>query len=94
MAFANLSDDPEQDNFAEGMAEEVITNLSHIRWLLVIARNSSFYKGRNIDARQIGRELNVRYLLQGSVRKAGRSVRIAAQLVEAETGTQLWADKF
>ena len=95
MAFANLSDDPEQDYFAEGMAEEVITNLSHIRWLLVIARNSSFsYKGRNVDARQIGRELNVRYLLQGSVRKAGRSVRIAAQLVEAETGTQLWADKF
>ncbi len=95
MAFANLSDDPEQDYFAEGMAEEVITSLSHIRWLMVIARNSSFsYKERKLDARQIGRELNVRYLLQGSVRKAGRSVRITAQLVEAETGTQLWADKF
>lgn len=95
MAFASMSDDPTQDYFAEGMAEEVITSLSHLRWLLVIARNSSFsYKGRNVDARRIGRELNVRYLLQGSVRKAGRSVRIAAQLVEAETRTQLWADKF
>ena len=95
LAFVNMSDDPEQDYFTDGMAEEVITNLSQIRWLMVIARNSSFsYKGRDVDARQIGRELNVRYLLQGSVRKASRLVRITAQLIEAETGAQLWADRF
>src|SRR6478735_8360992 len=77
LAFANLSDDREQDYFADGMAEDLITGLSHIRWLMVIARNSSFsYKGRTVDTRQIGRELSVRYLLEGSVRRAGNLVRI------------------
>jgi TolB-like protein/Tfp pilus assembly protein PilF len=95
LAFANLSDDREQDYFADGMAEDLITGLSHIRWLMVIARNSSFsYKGRTVDTRQIGRELNVRYLLEGSVRRDGNLVRINAQLVEAESGAQLWAGKF
>ncbi|MGH6643698.1 MAG: winged helix-turn-helix domain-containing protein, partial [Bradyrhizobium sp.] len=95
LAFANLSDDREQDYFADGMAEDLITGLSHIRWLMVIARNSSFlYRGRSVDTRQIGRELNVRYLLEGSVRRAGSLVRINAQLVEAESGAHLWAGKF
>jgi TolB-like protein len=95
MAFANMRDDPEQSYFAEGMAEDLITSLSHIRWLTVIARNSSFsYKGRSVDARQIGRELSVRYILDGSVRRAGDLVRITAQLLEAETGAHLWAGKF
>ena len=84
LAFANLSDDREQDYFADGMAEDLITGLSHIRWLMVIARNSSFsYRGRSVDTRQIGRELNVRYLLEGSVRRDSNLVRINAQLVEA-----------
>jgi TolB-like protein len=95
LAFTNLSDDREQDYFADGMAEDLITGLSHIRWLMVIARNSSFsYRGRSVDTRQIGRELNVRYLLEGSVRRAGNLVRINTQLVEAESGAHLWAGKF
>lgn len=95
LAFANLSDDREQDYFADGMAEDLITGLSHIRWLMVIARNSSFsYRGRSVDTRQIGRELNVRYLLEGSVRRDSNLVRINAQLVEAESGAHLWAGKF
>ena len=95
LAFANLSEDREQDYFADGMAEDLITGLSHIRWLMVIARNSSFsYRGRSVDTRQIGRELNVRYLLEGSVRRAGNLVRINTQLVEAESGAHLWAGKF
>jgi TolB-like protein/class 3 adenylate cyclase len=93
--FANMSGDPEQEYFADGMVEEIITALSRIRWLFVIARNSSFtYKSQAIDVKQIGRELGVRYVLEGSVRRAGGHVRITAQLVDASTGTHLWADRF
>jgi TolB-like protein/tetratricopeptide (TPR) repeat protein len=95
LPFQNLSGDPEQDYFADGMVEDIITGLSRIKWLFVIARNSSFiYKGKAVDVRQAGRELGVRYLLEGGVRKAGNRLRVTAQLVEAETGAHLWADKF
>ena len=95
LQFTNMSGDPEQDYFADGMTEDIITALSHIPTLFVIARNSSFaYKDRAIDIRQIGRELGVRYVLEGSVRKAGQRLRITGQLVEAETGAHLWADRF
>jgi len=95
LPFANMSGDPEQEYFADGMVEEIITALSRIRWLFVIARNSTFtYKGQTVDVRQIGRELGVRYVLEGSVRKAGQKVRITAQLVEANSGAHLWADRF
>jgi adenylate cyclase len=95
LPFANLSGDPEQEYFADGMVEEIITALSRIRWLFVIARNSSFtYKGRVVDVKQIGRELGVRYALEGSVRKAGDRVRITGQLIDAITGAHLWADRF
>jgi adenylate cyclase len=95
LPFANMSGDPEQEYFADGMVEEIITALSRIRWLFVIARNSSFtYKGQSVDVKQVGRELGVRYVLEGSVRKAGGRVRITAQLIEALTGTHLWADRF
>jgi TolB-like protein/class 3 adenylate cyclase len=95
LPFANMSDDPEQEYFADGMVEEIITALSRIRWLFVIARNSSFtYKGQTIDVKQVGRELGVRYVLEGSVRKAGGRVRITAQLIDALTGAHLWADRF
>jgi adenylate cyclase len=95
LPFANMSGDPEQEYFADGMVEEIITALSRIRWLFVIARNSSFtYKGRAVDVRRVGRELGVRYVLEGSVRKGGGRVRITAQLIEAQTGTHLWADRF
>ncbi len=95
LPFENLSDDPGQGYFADGMVEEIITALSRIRWLFVIARNSSFiYKGHNIDVRQIGRELGVRYLLEGSVRKSAGRVRIGAQLIDAIAGVHLWADHF
>jgi len=95
LPFANLSGDPEQDYFADGMVEEIITALSRIRWLFVIARNSSFtYKGQSVDVKQVGRELGVRYVLEGSVRKSGQRVRITAQLIEAATGPHLWADRF
>jgi len=95
LPFANLSGDPEQEYFADGMVEEIITALSRIRWLFVIARNSSFtYKGQAVDVKQVGRELGVRYVLEGSVRKAGGRVRITAQLIDATTGTHLWADRF
>jgi adenylate cyclase len=95
LPFQNMSGDPEQEYFVDGMVEEIITALSRIRWLFVIARNSSFtYKGQAIDVRQVGRELGVRYILEGSVRKGGGRVRITAQLVEAETGAHLWADRF
>jgi adenylate cyclase len=95
LPFANMSGDSEQEYFADGMVEEIITALSRIRWLFVIARNSSFtYKGQAVDVKQVGRELGVRYVLEGSVRKAGSRVRITAQLIEAETGTHLWADRF
>jgi TolB-like protein/class 3 adenylate cyclase len=95
LPFANMSGDPEQEYFADGMVEEIITALSRIRWLFVIARNSSFtYKGQAVDVKQIGRELGVRYVLEGSVRKAGQRVRITAQLIDALSGTHLWADRF
>jgi len=95
LAFQNISGDPEQEYFADGMVEEIITALSRIRWLFVIARNSSFtYKGQAVDVKQVGRELGVRYVLEGSVRKAGGRVRITAQLIEAETDAHLWADRF
>ena len=95
LPFANLSGDPEQGYFADGMVEEIITALSRIRWLFVIARNSSFtYGGQVIDVKHVGRELGVRYLLEGSVRRGGARVRITVQLIEAETGSHLWADRF
>jgi len=95
LPFANMSGEPEQDYFADGMVEEIITALSRIRWLLVIARNSSFaYKGQTVDVKQVGRELGVRYVLEGSVRKAGNRVRITGQLIDAATGAHLWADRF
>ncbi len=95
LPFANMSGDPEQEYFVDGMVEEIITALSRIRWLFVIARNSSFtYKGRAVDVKQVGRELGVRYVLEGSVRKAGMQVRITGQLIDALTGTHLWADRF
>src|ERR1700730_790678 len=95
LPFANMSGDPEQEYFADGMVEEIITALSHIRWLFVIARNSTFtYKGQVLDVKHIGRELGVRYVLEGSVRKAGNRVRITAQLIDALNGAHLWADRF
>jgi adenylate cyclase len=95
LPFQNMSGDPEQEYFADGMVEEIITALSRIRWLFVIARNSSFtYKGQAVDVKQVGRELGVRYVLEGSVRKGGGRVRITAQLIDALTGTHLWADRF
>jgi adenylate cyclase len=94
LPFANMSGDPEQEYFADGMVEEIITALSCIRWLFVIARNSSFtYKGQSTDVRQIGRELGVRYMLEGSVRKAGNRVRITGQLIDTTTGAHIWADR-
>src|SRR5437660_2006012 len=95
LPFQNLSSDPEQASFADGIVEDIISGLSRIRWLFVIARNSSFvYKGRAVDAKQVGRELGVRYLLEGSVRRAGERIRISAQVVEAQTGVHLWAERY
>ncbi|MGY2904171.1 winged helix-turn-helix domain-containing tetratricopeptide repeat protein [Bradyrhizobium sp. URHC0002] len=95
LPFRNLSGDAEQDYFADGIVEDVITALSHIRWLFVIARNSSFtYKGKTVDEKQVGRELGVRYVAEGSVRRSEKRVRITGQLVEAATGTHLWAGRF
>jgi TolB-like protein/class 3 adenylate cyclase/tetratricopeptide (TPR) repeat protein len=95
LPFQNMSGDPEQDYFADGMVEDIITGLSHIKWLFVIARNSSFiYKGKAIDVRQVGRELGVRYVLEGGVRKSGNRLRVTAQLVDAETGAHLWANRY
>jgi adenylate cyclase len=95
LPFVNMSGDPQQDYFADGMVEEIITALSRLRWLFVIARNSSFtYKGRPIDVRQVGRELGVRYVLEGSVRKSANHVRITGQLIDASSGTHIWADRF
>jgi TolB-like protein/class 3 adenylate cyclase len=95
LPFVNMSGDPEQEYFADGMVEEIITALSRIRWLFVAARNSSFtYKGQPVDVKQVGRELGVCYVLEGSVRKAGSRVRITAQLIDAATGAHLWADRF
>jgi TolB-like protein/class 3 adenylate cyclase/Tfp pilus assembly protein PilF len=95
LPFQNMSGDPEQEYFADGMVEDIITALSRFKSLFVIARNSSFtYKGNAVDIKQVGRELGVRYVLEGSVRKAGNRVRITGQLIEATTGRHLWADKF
>ena len=95
LPFENMSGDPEQEYFADGMVEDIITALSRFKSLFVIARNSTFtYKGKAIDVRQVGRELGVRYVLEGSVRKAGQRVRISGQLVECQTGVHLWADRF
>jgi adenylate cyclase len=95
LAFTNMSGDPEQEFFADGIAEDIVTALSKSRWLFVIARNSSFtYKGRAVEVRDIGRELGVRYVLEGSVRKAGSRVRVTVQLVEAITGGHLWAERY
>ena len=95
LPFANLNGDPEQEYFADGMVEEIITALSRIRWLFVIARNSSYtHKGQSVDVKQVGRELRVRYVLEGSVRKAGNRVRITAQLIEAEAGSHVWAERY
>ncbi len=95
LPFQNMSGDPEQEYFADGMVEEIITALSRIRWLFVIARNSSFmYKGRAVDIKQVGRELGVRYVLEGSIRRSTDVVRITAQLIDAQTGAHLWADRF
>src|SRR5262249_15928397 len=95
LPFQNMSGDPEQEYFADGMVEEIITGLSRFRWLFVIARNSSFtYKGSAVDVKQVGRELGVRYLLEGGVRKSANRVRITGQLIDASSGAHLWADRF
>ncbi|MGD8702636.1 MAG: tetratricopeptide repeat protein, partial [Desulfosarcina sp.] len=95
LPFDNMSNDPEQEYFSDGIAEDIITDLSKISGLIVIARNSSFtYKGKSVNAQQIGRELQVSYLLEGSVRKAGEKVRINAQLIDASSGHHLWADRY
>ena len=95
LPFANLSGDPEQEYFADGMVDDILMALSRVRWLFVIARQSSFiYKVRSADVQQIGRELGVRYVVEGSVRKSGTRVRIVAQLIETETGAHIWADRY
>jgi TolB-like protein len=95
LPFTNLSSDPEQDYFADGIVDDITTALSHFKALFVIARNSSFtYKGRAVDVKQVGRELGVRYVLEGSVRKAANRVRITGQLVDTATGAHLWAERF
>ncbi len=95
LPFQNMSADPEQEHFADGMVEEIITALSRMKWLFVIARNSSFtYKGHAADIKQVGRELGVRYVLEGSVRKSANRIRITGQLIDAATGAHLWADRF
>jgi adenylate cyclase len=95
LPFQNMSGDPEQEYFADGIAEDIITALSKLRWFFVIARNSSFiYKGKAIDMKRIGRELGVRYVLEGSVRKSGQQVRINTQLIDATTGNHIWADRY
>ena len=95
LPFTNMSGDPEQEYFADGLAEDIITALSRMTWLFVIARNSSFtYKGKAVDIKKVGRELGVRYVLEGSVRKAGNKVRITGQLIDSSTGAHLWANRF
>ncbi|KQV63940.1 adenylate/guanylate cyclase domain-containing protein [Rhizobium sp. Root1220] len=95
LPFVNMSDDPEQEFFADGLTEDIITALSLYRWFFVIARNSSFaYKGRAVDAKQIGRDLGVRYIVEGSVRRSGTRLRVTGQLIEAETGVHLWAQRY
>src|SRR5579863_3449088 len=95
LPFQNMSGDPEQEYFADGMVEEITTAIARLPWLFVIARNSSFtYKGKSVDVKQVGRELGVRYVLEGSVRKAGNRVRITGQLIDTATGAHIWADRF
>src|SRR5690606_14508497 len=95
LPFHNLSGDPEQEYFADGVVDDVITALSRMRWLFVIARNSSFtYKGRAADVKDVGRTLGVRYVLEGSLRKTGNRVRITGQLIDTTNGMHLWADRF
>jgi len=95
LPFTNLSGDPEQDYFADGVVEDIITGLSRIKWVFVIARNSSFaYKGKAMDVKQVGRELGVRYVLEGSVRKSSNRVRITGQLIDTASGTHIWADHY
>ena len=95
LPFTNMSADPDQEFFADGIAEDVITALSRYPSLFVIARNSSFtYKGRAVDVKQVGRELGVRYVLEGGLRKSGNRIRVTAQLIEAETGKHLWAERY
>ncbi len=95
LPFQNMSGDPEQEYFVDGIVEDIITGLSRIKWLFVIARNSTFtYKGRAVDIKQAGRELGARYVLEGSLRKAGNRVRITGQLIEAATGTHVWAERY
>jgi len=95
LPFTNMGGDPEQEYFADGISEDIITALSKSRWLFVIARNTSFvYKGKAVDIKQVGRDLGVRYVLEGSVRRAGNRVRITAQLIEAATGTHLWSGRY
>jgi adenylate cyclase len=95
LPFQNMSDDPAQEFFADGMVEDIITALSRIKWLFVIGRNSSFaYKGKSPDIRQVGQELGVRYVLEGSVRRVGNRVRITSQMLEAETGSHVWAERY
>ena len=95
LPFANISGDPEQEYFADGISEDIITGLSKLRWFFVIARNSSFaYKGKAVDVTRVSRELGVRYVLEGSVRKGGNRVRITAQLIDASTGNHIWADRY
>jgi len=95
LPFHNLSGDQEQDYFADGVVEDIIGALSRIRWLFVIARNSSFtYKGRTVDVREVGRELGVRYVLEGSVRRSGNRIRITGQLIDATSGAHIWAERF
>jgi TolB-like protein len=95
LPFTNLSGDPEQDYFADGMVDDIITGLARINWLFVIARNSTFtYKGRAVDVKQVGHELGVRYVLEGSVRKAGGNVRVTGQMIDASTGAHVWAERY
>jgi adenylate cyclase len=95
LPFANMSGDPEQEYFADGISEDIITGLSKLRWFFVIARNSSFtYKGKAVDVKRVARELGVRYVLEGSVHKGGNRVRITAQLIDAATSNHIWADRY
>ncbi len=95
LPFQNMSSDPEQEYFVDGVVEEITTAISRLPWLFVIARNSSFtYKGKAVDVKQVARELGVRYVLEGSVRKAGNRVRITGQLIDTATGAHIWADRF
>ena len=95
LPFENLSQDVEQQHFADGLAEDIITRLSRLRWLFVSARNSSFtFRDKPLDAREIGRVLGVRYVLNGSVRRSGQRLRIGAQLSDASTGRQVWAERY